>query len=631
MEEEIVEFPYRDNKGDLTTFPEKVYARAILSLFKTFRSMGHKPSHEMWEALRDLGYHLCWMAQGDCPPKFYLSSLDPGVGKTQAIVHFLKALVATPELSDVGVLIGVGRIDEIWDLIAACDLPEDTFGVFTSDVDLNGFASPARTAQVVFTTQQMIQSRAGGRLLSDVPEFCYKGKVRSVRVWDETLDPALPVTLNRDDILGLIRAYRPQNPGLAEDLDLLAHDLMEVDDNSLFDVPDLGSKHKLNLSSGLSLLRGRTEDIQRAAEALWSIAGQNAQVRRDGVYGNTLVTYKEHLPTDMAPLVVLDASGDVRKTYLWWEQRRGDLVRLKEARKDYSNLKVHLWDQAASKSAYEDPDKSARILQGIARTIEERPNEEWLVVYIRLPNQNFEKELRGLVKAPQENLHFITWGSHRAVNDFVDVPNVILAGNLFFRDSQYDAIGRAAAAFPPDEGPLKERHDQIMRLSEMAHQVLQAVCRGTVRKAIGDQCGRCNAYIIGSLQNPVVEAVRLAFPGAKLRKWLPVSPVLTGRAKQAADFITERLRGNMRAKVPFTEVREHLDGMSPANFNKNIRKLDAFQQFLADNDFIEYTVAGRKYPNAFTNGGFIFLDGEEDIEDGWVAEPWRLADSSREL
>lgn len=81
----------------------------------------------------------------------------------------------------------------------------------------------------------------------------------------------------------------------------------------------------------------------------------------------------------------------------------------------------------------------------------------------------------------------------------------------------------------------------------------------------------------------------------------------------------------MRAKVPFKEVREHLDDMSPANFNKNIRKLDDFQQFLADNDFIQYTVAGRKHPNTFTNGGFVFLDGEEDIEEGWVAEPSQVS------
>lgn len=331
----------------------------------------------------------------------------------------------------------------------------------------------------------------------------------------------------------------------------------------------------------------------------------------------------------MAPMAILDASGDVRKTYLWWEQRRGDLVRLKKARKDYSNLTVHLWDQAASKNAFEKKDASARILQGVARTIEERPKEEWLVVCHQPPKLDVEKELRGLVKAPQENLRFVTWGSHRAVNDYVDDPNVILAGTLFFRPSQYDAIGRAVAAFPPDEGKLKERHERIMRLSEMAHQVLQAVCRGTVRKAIGDQCAPCNAYIIGSHQDPVVEAVKIAFPGAKLKKWLPVSPVLTGRAKQAADFIAERLKGNMRAEVRFTDVREHLDGMSAANFNKNIRKLDAFQQFLADNDFIEYTTPGRMYANTFTNGGFIFLDGEEDIEGGFDYEAWLSAKGLR--
>lgn len=624
MEEEIVEFPNRDNKGVLTTSATKVYNRTTISLFKTFRSMGHKPSPEMREALRDLICHLCWMAQGDCPPKFYLSSLDPGVGKTQTIVHFLKALVAFPELADVGVLIGVSRIDEIWALADACDLPGDTYAVFTSDADLNDLGGSPQTSQVLFTTQQMIQSRAGGGRLSDIPEFCYNGKVRAVRVWDETLDPALPVTLARDELFRLIPAYRRLNSGLADDLDSLAQRLGEAEDNCLFEVPDLGSKHKLDLSSGLSLLWGQPEDVQTAAKALWSISGQNAWVRKDGTYGNTLVTYKEHLPSDMAPLVILDASGNVRKTYLWWEQRRGDLVRLKEARKDYSNLTVHLWDQAVSKSAYGDRDKSARILQGIAKTIEERPDEEWLVVCHKLPKRDLEKELRGLVKAPQENLHFITWGSHRAINDYVHVPNVILAGTLFFRTSQYDAIGRAAADFSPDEGSLEERHEQIMRLSEMGHQVLQAIGRGTVRRAEGDQCGRCNAYVIVSQKWPIRKAVDMAFPKAKVEKWLPISPVLTGKVKDAAEYLTERLRGHPKAVVRFKEVGEHLGDMSAANFNKNIRKHPSFQQFLADEDFDEYIAPGKKQARAFANGFFAAFGDEAVEEDGYVAEPWRV-------
>ena len=44
----------------------------------------------MWRGIEDLAKHLELMAEGRCEPRYYLSSLDPGVGKTQTIIHFLR-------------------------------------------------------------------------------------------------------------------------------------------------------------------------------------------------------------------------------------------------------------------------------------------------------------------------------------------------------------------------------------------------------------------------------------------------------------------------------------------------------------------------------------------------------------
>jgi hypothetical protein len=43
----------------------------------------------MWAALTELASVLEAMAEGRCPPKLFLSSLDPGVGKTQTVTHFI--------------------------------------------------------------------------------------------------------------------------------------------------------------------------------------------------------------------------------------------------------------------------------------------------------------------------------------------------------------------------------------------------------------------------------------------------------------------------------------------------------------------------------------------------------------
>jgi hypothetical protein len=46
--------------------------------------------------LTDLAAHLEAMADGSAKPMYYLSSLDPGVGKTQTISHFMSALQRSP-------------------------------------------------------------------------------------------------------------------------------------------------------------------------------------------------------------------------------------------------------------------------------------------------------------------------------------------------------------------------------------------------------------------------------------------------------------------------------------------------------------------------------------------------------
>src|SRR5205085_2267168 len=109
-----------------------------------FDSKGHRPSPAMWDALADLAVALEKMADGEAAPKFFLSSLDPGVGKTQTITHFVDALLSNPTYSDVGVLICVGRLDEVKTMVHNMAIPENNLAVLTSDAKLNvlGKAAP---------------------------------------------------------------------------------------------------------------------------------------------------------------------------------------------------------------------------------------------------------------------------------------------------------------------------------------------------------------------------------------------------------------------------------------------------------------------------------------------------------
>ncbi|WP_289295671.1 hypothetical protein [uncultured Reyranella sp.] len=78
--------------------------RALLKLHAYFATRNHAPSEAQWEALRELAGSLEDMANGTAKPVFFLSSLDPGVGKSQTLIHFVDALLASRDHEHVGVL-----------------------------------------------------------------------------------------------------------------------------------------------------------------------------------------------------------------------------------------------------------------------------------------------------------------------------------------------------------------------------------------------------------------------------------------------------------------------------------------------------------------------------------------------
>ncbi len=68
---------------------------SVLSLAKrnlkaSFQAFSHNPSPSQMEGLYDLLNLLNAMAEGKLEPLYFLSSLDPGVGKTRAIAAYFK-------------------------------------------------------------------------------------------------------------------------------------------------------------------------------------------------------------------------------------------------------------------------------------------------------------------------------------------------------------------------------------------------------------------------------------------------------------------------------------------------------------------------------------------------------------
>jgi hypothetical protein len=564
----------------------------------------------MWEAISDIAVTLEQMADCTADHAVHLASLDCGVGKTQTVANFIPTLLTSANHSDVSVLICAGRLAQIGEFIddaQRAGLRDEDFAVFTSDkVDLNkrGLGEEQKhRARVLFTTHAQVIKQCKGRPFAAVTEFHFCNRPREVRCWDEAAQPGLAVTLNKADLSALIKPVSRFNAALSDRmLDLLAA-LHVRKDGDQFTVPDLASLCGVDLNDLEGVFDDAGEDIKIAANALWFLLGKPVTVRNDGKPGNAMLDYREVLPPDIKPMLVLDASArrGVRETYSLWAEGRGGIKRLREAPKDYSPAIAHVWATSGGKTAFKDIEKAKRLKQGIANTINNGPSGKWLVVHHK--DSQFETEVRALLDEGPD-VQFIHWGKHEATNGYADRANVILAGTLFLRPSQYEAIGRAAAGLPSSKGPFPRTAFEAVRQGEHRHAVLQAVCRGMIRKCRGASCPPCNVYIIASRGSRIADDLPQLLPGCRVREWQPVPRKLSGKVAGAVSFIIDNTEDG--AFVSDADVMKHVKITDKSNYNRTIKKHGDLRDELADRGVVatqQGRVAGFQHSAARHFGG----------------------------
>ena len=223
------------------------------------------------------------------------------------------------------------------------------------------------------------------------------------------------------------------------------------------------------------------------------------------------------------------------------------------------------------------------MVEGVVSTVMTRPDEPWLIVYHKAGiDMDFEDEVRARLPMFPPEVHFCHWGAHDATNDFAHVPNVILAGTLFMRLSHYEALGRLASAHPSSRGPFGKSEIEKVMVGEHRHLVLQALCRGAVRKCVGNGCPPTRAYIIASERTGIAKELPHIFPGAKLHPWRPVKKTLKGKVKEAVEFIVRELSRAPWSQVTFRAVMNHIGWTDGKDFKRRIRRHEDFTQALAD-------------------------------------------------
>jgi len=388
------------------------------------------------------------------------------------------------------------------------------------------------------------------------------------------------ITINRLAVAG-VWSLSAANRKLSSTLDRFVAELGTIEDGALYTVPDFESM--LGLNEALALANFNAAQSETLT-ALWMLSGKVGRVRCDDGVGNTVLTYRETLPPDLLPLLVLDASGGVRYTYAEMSEGRGNINHLAKAPKLYSRLTAHVWSVGGGKSSFKHGAAGMQQrAEVIAKLIDTKPDEEWLVVHHKTnPNvADVPKAVRAALTTDAERVKFLEWGSHHGTNDYRDIKNVVLAGVLYYRKSAYEALGRLSRGMPPEAGAYPAESLARVTDGELRHHILQAANRGAMRNADGDECHPCDLYVIAKVDGGTAKLIGEVFPRCEVKRWrvgLDVS--LSGKVRDAFEWIKAKIESGAEL-VKISDVAKALD-LSAGNFTNRVRRHPEFVDALAE-------------------------------------------------
>lgn len=573
--------------------PAPLKAEALALLRDAFDRHGHRPSNAQWQALEALLDTFDGIVLGSAmTPALYLSALDPGVGKTSALVAYLTALLRSEDHRGVGVLVTLSRLTEIKRLAEELRQAGSSVAVRTSDENLNALSSVAdpKDAQVLIITQQRLELVCEGKSFGDVASLHFGGQPRVLRVWDEAFLPGQPIAVSSDDLAAVLGWLRRKSRDFHGWVEGIRDEAKAAADGQVIHVPvhDFLDQ-QMTLGDALRPLRAKAEGGDTLAErdmatltALWRMAGRAVTVRKDDALGPTLVSFARTLPEDLLPLVVLDASARVRKTYDLMAEVM-PVRRLPSATKDYSALTIRVWRRGGGKVSMRNKEKFTELVQVLSGLVTDEGGKGWLVVGHKAAHDipDLGEAMRRQLGAEASNVAFLTWGQHSATNDHADKDRVILAGTLFLRPSDYEALARASVLKDPDERVFSMDELQDLTLGEHGHLVLQALCRAAVRKAHSGAAAACEAYLVATKRSGIEELLPDLFPGCRVEQWKPTGPKLTGHAKAVFDLLLEWAKDAPEgAEIKFARVYGTL-GINADVFRKQVRGNKDLQEALA--------------------------------------------------
>jgi hypothetical protein len=257
--------------------------QTLQSLRAFFDGKGHSPSPDHWLALWAIANTLEAMASGIAQPKIYLSAVDPGVGKTQTVLHFARHLVASVEHRGVGMLISAFTIAEVADIAKQLEGISNSLWVRTSDSQANalGGAAEANEAQILITTQAGLGKLTKDQTFAAADALYYRGEPRACRVWDESLLPGSTAVLESGAIVRMGSRFELRSQALYAALLDLGTKVRTLKENEAVDVPDLVEISGMPMEEIREVFSGsRAQEDTENALFLSIMSGRTVRARR---------------------------------------------------------------------------------------------------------------------------------------------------------------------------------------------------------------------------------------------------------------------------------------------------------------------------------------------------------------
>lgn len=511
---------------------------------------------------------------GTAKPHLYLSTQPTGWGKTAILVAATLAILNDPTLGHIGIVVMVNTLDQIDALIARMGLRDHQYAVRVGDdePDMNerGLTSLCKTmgakkvahryAPVLFTTQQKITKALmpHQRDFERMPFFDYCGPAspdeietlkrkkscgqkRQVRLWDEAYLPIDPVIIGLDEIASF--ANRLDDLGLTKAAATLKGWIIRLRNikPKSAGVPDWVREAMWPDGEVNELFARLSEGDKRWAAmcgALFALRGTSVRVLHQQ-YNNTTVaiSYRRSIPYNIEPLLIFDASGNQAMEYKFLARNGGNVVRLPSASKTYRNLNVRFFDYKSGQAAYRTTATIDVLATAAAQAVMDKPSDQDVLIVHRkgekAPATTLPASIQSKVRAMGGNenrVHFLTWGNHRATNEYQQIKHVILVGVLQAPPSA--VIGMVyGTSGKPMHRTVNPMDIETMRMSRIIGDAVQAIGRGALRQmtADGDVPKGCTVDVIASSKGPMgfkepLNTLATMFPGSTVKAWHPNVP-----------------------------------------------------------------------------------------------------------